>query len=176
MSDRYHEFARAVVARQEQQRERREAGHLDEATMKAIAVELGMTEEDLLAARAEGEARKQRARALRQQGLVDEAIVELESAHAFAPLDLEATALLADALVKRGRKNDDDADLQRARALCLDVLQAAPAHNDAAALLNVIRNNPAGAHRRVPAGVVVGAAAVVGVLGLVALALVRALG
>jgi tetratricopeptide (TPR) repeat protein len=162
MSDRLHDFARAVVTRQEQQK----AEVLDEETMKAVALELGMSEDELLAARAEGEARKQRARTLRQQGLVDEAVVELESAHAFSPLDLEASAMLADALVKRGRKNDDDADLQRARAICLAVLQAAPTHRDAASLLNVIKNNPAGEHRRVPVGVLVGVAVVVGVIAL----------
>jgi hypothetical protein len=152
MSDRLHDFARAVVTRQEQQK----TEVVDEETLRAVALELGMSEDELLAARAEGEARKQRARTLRQQGLVDEAIGELEAAHAFSPADLEASTLLADALVKRGRRNDDAADLQRARALCLAVLQAAPGHTEAAALLNVIRNNPAGEHRRVPVGVTVG--------------------
>lgn len=160
MTDRLHDFARAVVARQEQQK----AEVLDDATMTAVALELGMTEAELLAARAEGESRKQRARTLRQQGLVDEAVVELESAHAFSPLDLEASTMLADALVKRGRANDDAADLQRARAICLAVLQAAPSNRDAASLLTVIKNNPAGQHRRVPAGVWAALAVVVGVI------------
>ena len=163
MNDRLHDFARAVVTRQEQHK----AEVLDDETMRAVALELGMTEDDLLAARAEGESRKQRARTLRQQGLVDEAVAELESAHAFSPLDLEASTMLADALVKRGRKNDDDGDLQRARAICLAVLQAAPTNRDAASLLNVIRNNPAGEHKRVPAGVWVGVAVVIGLLALV---------
>jgi len=163
MTDRLHDFARAVVARQEQQH----AEVLDDETMKAVANELGMSDEELLAARAEGEARKQRARTLRQQALVDEAVVELESAHAFSPLDLEASTMLADALVQRGRKNDDDGDLQRARAICLAILQAAPTNRDAASLLNVIRNNPAGEHKRVPAGVWVGVTVVVGAIAFV---------
>lgn len=149
MTDRLHDFARAVVARQQEQTD-----VPDEDVMKAVALELGMTEEELLAARAEGEARKQRARTLRQQGLVDESIAELEQAHAFTPTDLEATTMLADGLVKRGRRTDSATDLERARALCLAVLKAAPANAEAAALLNVIRMNPAGEHKRVPGGLV----------------------
>jgi hypothetical protein len=161
MSDRLHDFARAVVLRKEQQR----TDILDEETLRTVARDLGMTDDELLAARAEGSARIQRARTLRQSGLVDEAIVELESAHAFSPLDLEASTMLADALVHRGRRNDDDADMQRARSICLAVLQAAPGHREAASLLNVVKNNPAGAHARVPAGVVaVGVAVVVAML------------
>ncbi len=157
MSDRLHDFARAVVTRQQEQEER-----VDEATMLAVAQDLGMSEADLLAARAEGQARKQRATTLRSQQLLDEAIAELEQAHAFNPIDLEASVMLADVLVKRGRKNDSAADLERARLLCKAVLAAAPANSEAASLLNVIANNPAGERFRIPPGVVVGTALVVG--------------
>jgi tetratricopeptide (TPR) repeat protein len=171
MSDRLHDFARAVVTRQQQQSE-----VLDDDVLKAVALELGMTEDDLLKARAEGEARKRRATTLRQQGMLDEAIVELEQAHAFSPQDLDATTMLADVLVKRGRRRDDAADLERARTMLLAVLQAAPANAEAAALLNVIRNNPAGEHRRVPAGVVIGGAIVAGVAFLVVVWVLRLVG
>jgi tetratricopeptide (TPR) repeat protein len=150
MSDRLHDFARAVVARQQEQ-----GDTPDEEVMKAVALELGMTEEDLLAARAESAARKKSAHTMRQQGAYDEAIAELEQAHAFAPTDLEATTMLADTLIRRGRKKDDAADLERARGLCLAVLRAAPANTEAATLLNVIKMNPAGEHKRVPGGIVV---------------------
>ena len=164
MSDRLHDFARAVVTRQQELQDR-----VDEATMRAVAADLGMSEEDLLAARAEGQAQKQRATALRQQQLYDEAIAALEQAHAFNPVDLEAALLLADVLIKRGRKNDDAGDLARAKSLCLAVLHDAPANSEAASLLNVIQNNPAGERSRVPAGVLIGVAVVVGVVGFVVL-------
>lgn len=144
MSDRLHDFARAVVTRQQEQ-----ADAVDEETMRAVARDLGMTDEELLQARAEGETRKTRARTLLSQQLVDDAIADLEQAHAFNPLDLEATTMLADALVKRGRKADSAVDLERARSLCRAVLNAAPSNREAAQLLNVIKNNPAGEHRRI---------------------------
>jgi tetratricopeptide (TPR) repeat protein len=151
MTDRLHDFARAVVARKQEQTDLP-----DDEVMKAVALELGMTEDELLAARAEAAARKKAAHTLRQQGQFDDAIRELEQAHAFAPTDLEATTMLADVLVRRGRKKDDAADLERARLLLLDVVKAAPAHAEAASLLNVIRMNPAGERTRVPGGIVVG--------------------
>jgi hypothetical protein len=149
MTERLHAFAKAVVARQEKQ-----ARDVDEETRRAIALELGMTEEDLLAAAAETEAQKARAKILRRSGLLDDAINSLEAAHAFAPSDLEASFLLADALVARGRKLDDADSLARARDLCLSILEAAPGHTEASSLLRVIHNNPAGQHKRVPIFVV----------------------
>lgn len=110
--------------------------------MRDIALELGMTEEELLAARAEGEARKERARGLRQQGLLDDAITELEQASAWNPLDVEVMTMLADTLVRRGRKVRSAPDLARARELCLAALKVAPADKEAPAILQVIQMNP----------------------------------
>jgi tetratricopeptide (TPR) repeat protein len=171
MSDRLHDFAKAVVVRQQEQHE-----DVDEATLQAVARDLGMSDEELLQARAEGQARKQRAQTLRQQQLIDEAIAELEQAHAFNPLDVEATVMLAEVLVKRGRKHDDGADLERARALCQAALKAAPANTEAASLLNVIQNNPAGERSAVPAGIIIGAAIAVGFIGVIVITLLRLLG
>ncbi len=170
-NDRLHDFAKAVVARQQEQ-----ADDVDEATMREVARDLGMSDEDLLKAQAEGQERKRRAQTLRQQGLVDETISELEQAHAFNPLDIEATVMLADALVKRGRKADSVEDLERARGLCKVALKAAPANSEASAILNVIQNNPAGVGKSIPPGVVIGLAIAVGFIGVIIITLLRVLG
>lgn len=170
MSDRLHDFARAVVTRQQEQQDR-----IDEEAVREVARDLGMTDEDLLAARAEGQARKQRAQTLRSQQLLDEAIAELEQAHAFNPVDLEATVMLADVLVKRGRKNDDAKDLERAKQLCKAALAAAPANTEAASILNTIQNNPAGERSRVPAGVIVGVVVALGAVAAVVVAILQML-
>ena len=170
-SDRLHDFARAVVARQQEQQD-----DVDEATMRAVARDLGMSDDDLLRAQAEGQERKRRAQTLAQQGLVDEVIAELEQAHAFNPLDLEAMVLLADALVKRGRKTDNATDLERARGLCKVCLKAAPANTEAASILNVIQNNPVGANKSIPPGLIIGLALAAGFIGVVLIALGRLFG
>lgn len=170
-TDRLHDFAKAVVARQQET-----ADDVDEATMRAVARDLGMTDDDLLKAQAEGQERKRRAQTLRQQGLVDEAIVELEQAHGFNPLDIEATVMLADALVKRGRAADSVDDLERAKGLCRVALKAAPANSEAAAILNVIQNNPAGTGKSIPPGLIIGLAIAVGFIGVVIITLMRLIG
>jgi tetratricopeptide (TPR) repeat protein len=154
--DPLHHFAKAVAVRQLEQEDA-----LDEETVRRVALDLGMTEEEILKARAEGENKKQMARTLRSQGLVEEAIAELEQAHAFAPLDVEAMTMLADVLYARSKKTKDESDLERARRLCLAALRAAPSHHDAASLLAVIKMNPM-ANTRVDQGAVTGLLIAVG--------------
>lgn len=137
MSDRLHDFAKAIAVRQAAADD-----EVDLDVMNAIARDLGMSDEDILAARAEGQARQQRARTLRQNGLYDEAVAELEQAHAWNPLDVTVSTQLADCLVRRGRKNNSADDYARAERICLQVLRAAPADNEAAGLLQTMRMNP----------------------------------
>ena len=158
--DKLAHFATRVVALQEERQ-----ATVDEDTMRQVALELGMSDEDILRAKAEGETRKQRARTLRSQSLVDEAIEELETVHAFNPLDADGTLMLADALFVRARKKADAQELVRARQLCLEVIQAAPANTDAAALLNAIKNNPAET-QKASTGVVVAIALAIGLMML----------
>ncbi len=156
-SDRLHDFARAVATRQ--------AAHdtLDEETMKAIALDLGMSEAEILEARAEGAARKERARGLMQRSLFDDAITELELAAAWNPQDVEVLTLLADCFVRRGRKRQNQSDMERGRELCLQALKVAPA------ILQVIEMNPVKASGGSSAvGVVVAAVAAV-IVGAIAL-------
>lgn len=140
MSDRLHDFARAVAVRQAEQANTDDV--VDEATMKAIALELGMSEDDILAARAEGQARKERARSLRQRGLIDDAIKELDQASAWSPLDVEVLTMLADCYVRRGRKNKSAPDLEKGRHLALQALKVAPGDREAPQILQVIQMNP----------------------------------
>jgi tetratricopeptide (TPR) repeat protein len=139
MSDRLHDFARAVAVRQAEQ----QSDHVvDEATMKAIALDLGMTEEDILKARAEGQAMKERARGLRQRGLIDDAITELEQASAWNPLDVEILTMLADCYVRRGRKQQSQPDMEKGRQIALQALKVAPGNTEAPQILQVIQMNP----------------------------------
>ena len=141
MSDRLHDFARAVAVRQAEQAQQSE--HVvDEATMKAIALELGMSEDDILKARAEGQAMKERARGLRQRGLIDDAITELEQASAWNPLDVEILTMLADCYVRRGRKQRSQPDMEKGRQIALQALKVAPGNTDAPQILQVVQMNP----------------------------------
>jgi tetratricopeptide (TPR) repeat protein len=142
--DHLQRFATRVVELQERQEKR--SGRVDEELMREVARELGMSDEELARVRDESRARKDRARALRAAGSLEPAIAELEMAWAFNPLDVELAYMLADGLFSRARKTGDAGDRQRARDLCLQVLEAAPAHAEAPALLNAIDNwAPAGA-------------------------------
>jgi hypothetical protein len=132
-AERAHAFAKAVVTRQANQATT--TLEQDEALMVEVAAELGMTEAELLEARAEGQARKQRARAMLSKSAVAEAIVELEQAVAFSPHDVDAAYLLAHALFTRAKRSNDPEDLVRSHQLCLDVLRHAPGHTDAPGLL-----------------------------------------
>lgn len=161
MSDRLHDFARAVAVRQAEQEQ-----HVDEATMKAIALDLGMSEGDILKARAEGQAMKERARGLRQRGLIDDAITELEQASAWNPLDVEVLTMLADCYVRRGRKAKSQPDMEKGRQIALQALKVAPANTDAPQILQVIQMNPIEEGSTGSVGIIAVVAAVV--LGVIA--------
>src|SRR6187549_1703300 len=100
MSDNHlQRFATKVVELQERQKER-----VDEQMMLDVAKELGMSEEELLKAKEESRQRKTRAQALRSAGNLDQAIEELDFAHAFNPLDVEIMFMLADGLFTRSQR------------------------------------------------------------------------
>ncbi|MBI1949295.1 MAG: tetratricopeptide repeat protein [Deltaproteobacteria bacterium] len=166
--DHLQRFAKKVVELQERQQQR-----VDEQLMVEVAKDLGMSEAELLKVRDESRAAKERARALRSAGNLDEAIEQLETAWAFNPLDVEVAFLLADGLFTRAQKGGDvrQEEWQRALDLCRRVIEVAPAHGEAPALLNAIRNNdPSKKSTGVPVGLIAAAIVVVGVvvLGLLA--------
>ena len=104
-------------------------------------------------------------------GNLDDAIDVLETAHAFHPLDLETTYALADGLFARSQKAGDVAAQQaaweRARALALSIVDAAPAHTEAATLLGALRNNePQKKDTSFPWGVVAAIAVALVALGI----------
>lgn len=133
--DHLQRFATKVVELQEKKRT------LDEALMLEVARDLGMSEEELVKVKEQSRAHKQRAQALRSAGSLDDAISELETAWAFNPLDVEIIYLLADGLFSRCQRSKDAAEWARALELAKQVLEIAPAHADAPALLTAIRNN-----------------------------------
>lgn len=151
MSDRLHDFATAIATRQTET-----ADDVDAATIDAIARDLGMSDDEILAARAEGQARQQRARALRQRGLFDDAIAELDQAHAWNPLDVETMTDLADCLIRRARKQNTPEDYERAARLCRHALRAAPANREAPALLQQMQMNPLQTRKPLPLGAIIG--------------------
>src|SRR3990172_5921025 len=97
--DHLQRFAKKVVEVQERQQQR-----VDEQLMLEVARDLGMSEAELLRGRDESRAAKERARALRSAGNLDEAIDQLETAWAFNPLDVEIAYLLADGLYTRSQR------------------------------------------------------------------------
>ena len=164
--DHLQRFATKVVELQEKKRT------VDEALMLEVAKDLGMTEEELLKVKEEGRAHKQRAQALRSAGNLQDAVTELETAWAFNPLDVEVIYLLADGLFSRSQRNKDDADWARSLELAKQVLDIAPAHKDAPALITAIRNHdPAKrSDNAVPIAVVIAGVGVV-VMAIVAVLL-----
>lgn len=133
--DHLQRFATKVVELQEQKQ------RVDEELMKTVAKDLGMSEEDLIKVKEQSAAHKQRATALRSAGSLDDAISELETAWAFNPLDVEIMYMLADGLHTRARRTKDDAEWARAKELARQVLEIAPAHKDAPALITAINND-----------------------------------
>lgn len=133
--DHLQRFATKVVELQEKKE------RVDEELMKTVAKDLGMSEADLIAVKEQSAAHKQRAKALRSAGSLDDAISELETAWAFNPLDVELMYMLADGLHTRARKTKDEGEWQRAKDLCKQVLEIAPAHSEAPALLTAINND-----------------------------------
>lgn len=144
MSDPLHRFATRVVELQNR-KESESATTLDPDTMMAVARDLGMNDEEIRRLIEESRTAKQKAKTLRMAGNLHEAIDTLETAHAFHPLDLETTYALADALFALSQRPGDLAEQQatwaRARDLARAVIDAAPAHGEAATLLGAIKNN-----------------------------------
>ena len=161
--DHLQRFATKVVELQEKKRT------FDEALMVEVAKDLGMSEEELVKVKEESRAHKQRAQALRSAGSLDDALTELETAWAFNPLDVEIMYMLADGLFSRSRRTKDDAEWARSLELAKQVLDIAPAHKEAPALITAIRNaDPAKrSDNAVPIAVVIVGIGVI-VLGIVA--------
>ncbi|MCC7070261.1 MAG: hypothetical protein IT383_02995 [Deltaproteobacteria bacterium] len=166
--DHLHRFAQKVVELQEQQRQQ-----VDEQLMGEVARELGMSEDELARIRDQSRTCKERARTLRAAGNLDQAIEELETGWVFNPLDVEIAYQLADGLFTRAQRGGAarQEEWQRAFDLCRRVLEIAPAHADAPALLNAIKNgDPSKRSTGVPVLLIAVAIAVVGValLGVLA--------
>ncbi len=173
--DPLHRFATRVVELQQ-----READKLTvtEGEMNAVALDLGMSEAELIRLKEQASSAKHAAKTLRMAGSIDAAIDVLETANAFHPLDVEVSYALADALFARSQKAafalaKRQGEWQRAKALATSVVEIAPAHIDAAVLLKAITNNePVHApSSNTPWGLVVGAVAAVGLAVVAVVAL-----
>lgn len=111
---------------------------VDDATLTAIAKDLGMSDADLAAVADVAAAHMARADGYRAHGRLDDAIVELDHAVDLQPRSVAALFALADALGARANANGNDVDRARARALAKAVLDVDPGHQPSFALLNAL--------------------------------------
>jgi hypothetical protein len=116
------DMIRSYVSRVMEVRERRE-GAMRAEDLRAIARDIGLSEEDLAAAEQEALDHIARGRQFLQHGRPDDAIAALSKAVALAPDQLDARIDLAQALRDRfrrtGRDEDRAASISQARA-CID--------------------------------------------------------
>ncbi len=143
-------YATKVVETLERQRD-----VADEALLRTIAVELGMTDEQLAAAVGEAEVLLTQAASLRQHGAVDEAVIALERAWALAPMRADVRCALADALFARWRKSKRTDDLAQARQFARATIELQPTNSDALSLLQRIANEEKLAERSSPKGALI---------------------
>lgn len=124
------------------QNERRQALGLEE--LKGIARELGMSEDDMMAADRAVDAHIERGLRHGTHGRWEDAITELSDAVALNPANLRGLFGLAVAHKERWVETGNDADRVRAGVLARQVLQLYPDHDPAYLLLNDIepRNAP----------------------------------
>lgn len=130
------------------QNERRQA--LGLAELKGIARELGMSEEDMMAADRAVDAHIERGLRHGTHGRWEDAVAELSDAVALNPANLRGLFGLAVAHKERWMETGNDADRLRAGALARQVLQLYPDHDPAYLLLNDIepKTAPPGSSRK----------------------------
>jgi hypothetical protein len=145
---------------------------LDESTLHAVAVELGL---DPAVVKQAADDHRVRADGFRAHGRLDDAIAELEQACALSPLDDALRLALGEALAARFVARGSSDDGERARVIARHLLATNPRHTAAFTLLNTVDAPPPASARRPRAGgVVAGAGVVVGLAAaLVAVVVTR---
>lgn len=119
----------------------------DEGDYKAVALELGLTEDDLARIEAAVEAHQIRGRNSLAHGRPDDAVAAFAQAHALAPWRRDIAHGLAEAYAARFIARGDHADRDAARALVEARLARDPAHQASYALLNTLDPPSAPARR-----------------------------
>ncbi len=148
-----------------------------------MALDVGLTEDDLLAAEAHATEELQRGRNFLQSGLIDDAITSLQEAASLRPHDADALRALAAALQARWGRTGRDADADEAERVLRQLILVSPAERKAYDDLAALRRQrdgdvlaPPAAVARRTRSVVVAAAAVCVLIagGAVAFILVKA--
>lgn len=114
----------------------------DERSYKAVALELGLTEDDLARVEAAVEAHLARGRNYLSHGRAGDAVGELKQARTLAPWRPDITHALAEAHAARFEAGRDEADREAARALIRGRLDHDPDHQPSYALLNRLDRGP----------------------------------
>jgi hypothetical protein len=120
------------------------AGVVDGQTRDEVARELGVTDEELAAARARAEDDLSRGLGCLQHGLWDEALRWLDEADALLPDDPRVLHARARAFFERHRAGGGKADRERARALTRRCLELDPRHAPSYALLRDLSGGAGG--------------------------------
>lgn len=124
-----------------------EADGPDERSYKAVALELGLTEDDLARVEAAVEAHLARGRNYLSHGRAGDAVGELRQARTLAPWRPDIAHALAEAHAARFETRRDEADREAARALIRARLDRDPDHQPSYALLNRLDRSPTGLAR-----------------------------
>ena len=104
--------------------------------LRAIAREVGLSDEDLHAAELAGREAHQRGVNFLKHGRPDDAINELEEATVLLPGRLDVRAALAQAFRDRWRRHHSEEDRQRAMSLAHECLKIDPDHAQSYELIN----------------------------------------
>lgn len=124
---------------------------LSEGDLREIAREVGLSDEDLLAADQAAEGHYQRGENYFKHGRLDDAIRELQDAIALAPGWLQYKALLAQAFARRWQASGREPDRHAAASLARECIAIDPDHADSYQLLNML-DRPQASQRPSPFG------------------------
>lgn len=114
----------------------------DARSYKAVALELGLTEDDLARVEAVVDDHAARGRNYLTHGRPADAVSELKQARALAPWRADIAHALAEAHAARYAARGDEADREAARALARRRLDHEPDHQPSYALLNRLDSPP----------------------------------
>ncbi len=138
---------------------------LADEELASLAQELGLSEEDIALAKSEARAHRERGEGYLKNGLANEAVAQLESAHVLAPNDQDVIASYARALTLRFEGSGQSEDRDAAERLAKRLLEDAPSDQRAFEVLKRLKKRPTKRPMLPLVAVAVVAVVAVGVLG-----------
>lgn len=113
-----------------------------QATLTAVAKEVGLTGEELEAITTQSEVHLTRGRAYIEFGCLDDAVKELNQAATLAPLNLEILHSLANTYNLRHNRTSDLADRQKALMIAKRCVELKPDDKEALVLISFLDHSP----------------------------------